>query len=131
MISGIAKADRVRWSVNCAVTAAVTEAHAPASYRGSQTTDEFLRAMGNIWIGLIERIAADEDQEIALAGYFGISRHIIQRWIDARGRTRCTATLPDGRRCAVLIGQGIEYDPRRWADQDQRCASHASQGPGD
>jgi len=87
--------------------------------------------MGNIWIGLIERIASDEDQEIALAGYFGISRRIIQLWIDARGRTRCTAMLPDGRRCAVLIGQRIEYDPRRWADQNQRCASHASPESGD
>lgn len=103
----------------------MTNAHAPASYRGSQTTEEFVRAMGNIWIGLIERVASDEDREAALAGYFGISREVIQQWIDARGRTRCTASLPEGRRCAMLIGQTIEYDPRRWADQNERCTSHA------
>lgn len=104
----------------------MTEAHAPASYRGSQTPDEFLQAMGNVWIGLIEQIAADEDQEAALAGYFGISQEVIRYWIDARGRTRCTASLPNGRRCAVLLGQKIEYDPRLWSEQDQRCAAHAA-----
>lgn len=128
MISVTAEAAPARWFAG-AVAIAVTEAHAPASYRGPQTTDEFLRAMGHVWIGLIERISSDDDQEAALAGYFGISRQIIRSWIDARGRTRCTGSLPDGRRCAVLIGQVIEYDPRRWADQDQRCAPHSPVGP--
>ena len=82
--------------------------------------------MGNIWIGLIERIASDEDQDAALAGYFGISQRTIRYWIDARGRTRCKASLPNGRRCATLIGHKIEYDPRLWADQDQRCTAHGA-----
>lgn len=107
----------------------MTDASAPAAYRGSQTPDEFLKAMGNIWIGLIERIASDDDQEAALAGYFGISREVIRYWIDARGRTRCTARVLDGRRCAVLIGSQIEYDPRRWAEREERCSAHSTDQP--
>lgn len=101
---------------------------APASYRGVQTPAEFLREMGNVWIGLIETIASDPDQEAALAGYFGVTVEVIREWIDARGRTRCVAPVQgDGRRCATLVGLKVEYDPRVWAEERGRCAAH---GPG-
>lgn len=108
--------------------AEMAESTAPASYRGTQTTADFVQEMGNVWIGLIETIAADGDQEEALAGYFGVSPQVIRDWIDARGRTRCTALVPPkGRRCANLVGLKVEYDPRIWAEERKRCVAH---GPG-
>jgi hypothetical protein len=102
----------------------MTEAHAPASYRGSQTAQQFLREVGNVWIGLLEKISERQDLETALGEYFDVSPNLIRNWIDARGRTRCVATLPEGRRCAVLIGQQIDYDPNAWAAQNRRCPAH-------
>jgi hypothetical protein len=32
--------------------------------------------------------------------------------------------VPAGRRCANLVGLKVEYDPRIWADERQRCVSH-------
>lgn len=95
--------------------------------RGARTPDAFITEMGNVWIGLIETIASDPDQSTALAGYFGVEPHVIDDWIEARGRTRCCASGPDGRRCANLVGLKVEYDPRIWADERLRCTAH---GPG-
>ena len=104
----------------------MTDGHAPASYRGSQTAEEFLRQIGNVWIGLIETIAAEPNQEAALAGYFGVSPQVIRHWVDARGRTRCIGQRPDGRRCATLVGHKVQYDPKVWADERQRCSAHGA-----
>lgn len=114
--------------MNVAVIADMTDSHAPASYRGSQTAEEFLRQIGHVWIGLIETIAAEQDQEAALAGYFGVSPQVIRHWVDARGRTRCIAQRPDGRRCATLVGHTVQYDPKVWAEQEQRCGAHGTAG---
>ena len=100
---------------------------APPPYRGVQSPDEFISEMGNVWIGLIETIASDPDQNGALAGYFGVEPQVIDSWVEARGRTRCCATVPGGRRCANLVGLKVEYDPRIWADERLRCTAH---GPG-
>ncbi|MDI1326138.1 MAG: hypothetical protein PSV23_04990 [Brevundimonas sp.] len=106
----------------------MTDISAPPSYRGAQTPGEFLREMGNVWIGLIEMIASDPDQQAALAAYFGVTPSVIRDWIDARGRTRCIAPVPPtGRRCSILVGLKVEYDPRIWAGERGRCVSH---GPG-
>lgn len=99
----------------------------PAFFSGSQTPDQFLEAMGNVWIGLIETIASDPDQHVALAAYFSVTPRIIRDWIDARGRTRCIATVPDKGRCSRLVGPKIEYDPRVWSEEQLRCSVH---GPG-
>lgn len=104
----------------------MTDGHAPASYRGSQTAEEFLRQIGNVWIGLIETISAEQNQEAALAGYFGVSPQVIRQWVDARGRTRCIGQRPDGRRCATLVGHKVQYDPKVWADERQRCSAHGA-----
>jgi len=100
---------------------------APLPYRGAQSPDEFITEMGNVWIGLIETIASDADQNSALAGYFGVGPKVIDDWIEARGRTRCSGSVPGGRRCANLVGLKVEYDPRIWADERLRCTAH---GPG-
>jgi hypothetical protein len=100
---------------------------APPPYRGAQSPDEFITEMGNVWIGLIETIASDPDQNGALAGYFGVDPGVIDSWIEARGRTRCSGEVPGGRRCANLVGLKVEYDPRIWADERLRCTAH---GPG-
>lgn len=96
-------------------------------YRGPKSREAFVTEIGNVWIGLIEKIAADEDQSEALAGYFGVEPETINDWIEVRGRTRCSATVPTGRRCANLVGLKVEYDPRIWANERLRCVSH---GPG-
>lgn len=96
----------------------------PKSYRGAQSPEDFIAGIGNVWIGLIERIASDPDQNEALAGYFGVGPDVIQEWIAVRGRTRCEATVGSGRRCANLVGLKVEYDPRIWAAGHQRCVSH-------
>lgn len=80
--------------------------------------------MGNVWIGLLETVADRPDQNAALGEYFSVSPDLIRSWIDARGRTRCVAVVPNGRRCAVLIGQHVEYDPNSWAAQNRRCPAH-------
>lgn len=98
----------------------------PSPYRGAQSREAFVAEIGNVWIGLIEKIASDPDQNEALAGYFGVEPGVIEEWIKARGRTRCCATVR-GRRCANLVGLKIEYDPRTWAAERLRCVSH---GPG-
>jgi hypothetical protein len=100
---------------------------APPPYRGAQSPAEFITEMGNVWIGLIETIASDPDQNSALAGYFGVEPKVINDWIEARGRTRCSGSVPGGRRCANLVGLKVEYDPRIWADERMRCTAH---GPG-
>lgn len=100
---------------------------APKSYRGAQSPQDFVTEIGNVWIGLIERISSDPDQDEALAGYFGVEPGVIEAWIAVRGRTRCEATVGSGRRCANLVGLKVEYDPRIWAAERQRCVSH---GPG-
>lgn len=100
---------------------------APPPYRGAQSPDDFITEMGAVWIGLIETIASDPDQNIALAGYFGVDPKVIDDWIDARGRTRCSGAVPGGRRCANLVGLKVEYDPRIWAGERLRCTAH---GPG-
>ena len=97
---------------------------APPPYRGPKTPQDFIAEIGHVWIGLIEKIASDADQEEALAGYFGVEPGVIRDWIEARGRTRCSAMVPAGRRCANLVGLKVEYDPRIWADERQRCVSH-------
>jgi hypothetical protein len=97
----------------------------PASYRGSQTADAFLREIGHIWIGLLETAANTDDRIDALAAHFDVPVDLIRGWVDARGRTRCIARLPDGRRCAVLIGQNVDHDPRAWAGQERSCARHS------
>ena len=57
----------------------------PPPYRGTQSPGEFITEMGNVWIGLIETVASDADQNIALAGYFGVEPKVIHDWIEARG----------------------------------------------
>lgn len=99
----------------------------PEPYRGSKSSAEFVTEIGNVWIGLIEKIASDPDQNEALAGYFGVEPGVIDEWIAVRGRTRCCATVGTGRRCANLVGLKVEYDPRIWAAEHLRCVSH---GPG-
>ncbi len=96
-------------------------------YRGPKSREAFVTENGHVWIGLIEKIAADRDQSEALAGYFGVDPGTINEWIEARGRTCCSATVPSGRRCANLVGLKVEYDPRIWANERLRCVSH---GPG-
>lgn len=100
---------------------------APPPYRGPKSREAFVAEIGHVWIGLIEKIAADENQSEALAGYFGVEPCTIDAWIEVRGRTRCSATVPTGRRCANLVGLKVEYDPRIWAAERERCVSH---GPG-
>ncbi|MBP7818381.1 MAG: hypothetical protein KA085_19875 [Phenylobacterium sp.] len=100
---------------------------APQPYRGAKSPQDFVTEIGNVWIGLIERIASDPDQNEALAGYFGVEPGVIEEWIAVRGRTRCEATVGSGRRCANLVGLKVEYDPRIWAAERLRCVSH---GPG-
>lgn len=100
---------------------------APQPYRGAKSPDDFVTEIGNVWIGLIEKIASDPDQNEALAGYFGVETGVIEEWIAVRGRTRCSATVGSGRRCANLVGLKVEYDPRIWAGERLRCVSH---GPG-
>lgn len=105
----------------------VNRKEARAPYRGAQSPAGFISEMGNVWIGLIEKIASDADQNAALAGYFGVEAEVISDWIEARGRTRCSAFVPGGRRCANLVGLKVEYDPRVWAAERLRCTAH---GPG-
>jgi hypothetical protein len=100
---------------------------APRAYRGPKSPADFLAEIGHVWIGLIEKIASDPDQNEALAGYFGVEPSVIADWIEARGRTRCSAYVTSGRRCANLVGVKVEYDPRIWAAERLRCISH---GPG-
>lgn len=100
---------------------------APQPYRGPKSPADFVSEIGDVWIGLIEKIASDPDQNEALAGYFGVEPGVIEAWIEARGRTRCSAHVASGRRCANLVGIKVEYDPRIWAGERLRCISH---GPG-
>lgn len=100
---------------------------APQPYRGPKSPADFVAEIGDVWIGLIEKIASDPDQNDALAGYFGVDPGVIGDWIEARGRTRCSASALSGRRCARLVGIKVEYDPRVWANERLRCVSH---GPG-
>lgn len=71
-------------------------------------------------------IASDPDQNEALAGYFAVEPGVIDGWIEVRGRTRCSACVASGRRCANLIGLKVEYDPRIWAGERLRCISHGT-----
>jgi hypothetical protein len=102
----------------------MSETHAPASYRGSQTAGAFLREVGNVWIGLLETAEDAQDRIDPLADYFNVAPGVIRNWIDSRGRMRCVASLPDGRRCAVLVGQHVEYDPNAWAKHERKCVKH-------
>lgn len=54
---------------------------APQPYRGAQSPENFVTEIGNVGIGLIERIASDPDQNEALAGYFGVEPVVIKEWI--------------------------------------------------
>lgn len=105
----------------------VARSATPQPYRGAKSPEDFVTEIGNVWIGLIERIASDPDQNDALAEYFGIEPGVIEEWIAVRGRTRCEARVGSGRRCANLVGLKVEHDPRVWAAVRLRCVSH---GPG-